>query len=128
MPDTATIKTNRDKLCAALRSGNYKQGKGTLRTTDNSYCCLGVAADILIKDGAPYEWDKKYLGGDYCIHLDERGFKKISAYLSLEDEQTPFSEAFGFKPEEEKSLAMQNDNVGTTFEDIAKAIEALPLP
>ena len=29
----------------ALRSGNYKQGRGQLRYDEN-YCCLGVACDI----------------------------------------------------------------------------------
>lgn len=30
----------------ALRSGNYEQGQGFLRTTDNKYCCLGVLCDV----------------------------------------------------------------------------------
>lgn len=31
----------------ALRSGNYKQGRYLLHNTvDNTYCCLGVLADI----------------------------------------------------------------------------------
>ena len=30
----------------ALRSGDYKQGKGALRTADGDYCCLGVACEI----------------------------------------------------------------------------------
>lgn len=32
---------------AALRSGRYKQGKKRLRTSDNTYCCLGVANEEL---------------------------------------------------------------------------------
>ena len=34
------------KWLAALRSGQYKQGKQTLRSDDNKFCCLGVALDI----------------------------------------------------------------------------------
>lgn len=30
----------------ALRSGKYKQGRGVLRTSNNSFCCLGVLADV----------------------------------------------------------------------------------
>lgn len=30
----------------ALRSGEYEQGKCVLRTTDNKYCCLGVACEV----------------------------------------------------------------------------------
>lgn len=40
-----------DKWVAALRSGDYKQGEGTLRftndgTKETSFCCLGVLCDI----------------------------------------------------------------------------------
>lgn len=31
---------------AALRSGQYKQGKHVLRSIDNKFCCLGVLADV----------------------------------------------------------------------------------
>lgn len=31
---------------AALRSGKYEQGKYTLRTPDNKFCCLGVYCDM----------------------------------------------------------------------------------
>lgn len=32
---------------AALRSGEYKQGSGMLRSTNDEYCCLGVCIDAL---------------------------------------------------------------------------------
>lgn len=35
------------KWLAALRSGEYKQGKQTLRTSDNKFCCLGVLQHCL---------------------------------------------------------------------------------
>lgn len=31
---------------AALRSGQYAQGKGQLRRFDDTYCCLGVLANV----------------------------------------------------------------------------------
>ena len=31
---------------AALRSGEYKQGTGTLRTVGNEFCCLGVLCNL----------------------------------------------------------------------------------
>lgn len=34
-----------DNWIAALRSGNYPQATGCLRS-DNGYCCLGVLADL----------------------------------------------------------------------------------
>jgi hypothetical protein len=30
----------------ALRSGEYKQGKGQLRSVENNFCCLGVLCNI----------------------------------------------------------------------------------
>ena len=40
------IKEWKDKWVAALRSGNYEQGKYCLRSKQNTYCCLGVLCDI----------------------------------------------------------------------------------
>lgn len=40
-------KEDKDQWCAALRSGDYKQGKGFLyRPENHSFCCLGVLADL----------------------------------------------------------------------------------
>jgi hypothetical protein len=38
------------KWVAALRSGKYPQGIGRLCSSDGSYCCLGVLADIVDPD------------------------------------------------------------------------------
>ncbi len=46
-------KRHRRMLVEALRSGEYKQTKGTLRR-GNSFCCLGVACDI----SGLGEWEK----------------------------------------------------------------------
>lgn len=49
---------------AALRSGEYKQGYGKLRTnysTEKEYCCLGVLCDLYIKTSdEAYWWDGSY--------------------------------------------------------------------
>lgn len=42
----------------ALRSGKYKQGRGMLRTPENSFCCLGVLCDVV----DPNKWKEIYLG------------------------------------------------------------------
>lgn len=36
---------------AALRSGEYEQGKGRLVTEDGKFCCLGVLCDLAVGDG-----------------------------------------------------------------------------
>ena len=39
------------KWVAALRSGEYKQGRGRLRSEDDEYCCLGVLCEIAAQVG-----------------------------------------------------------------------------
>jgi hypothetical protein len=36
----------RKRWIAALRSGQYKQGRERLRRADNTFCCLGVLSDV----------------------------------------------------------------------------------
>lgn len=35
----------------ALRSGEYKQGIGVLRSMDDHFCCLGVLCDVVNPEG-----------------------------------------------------------------------------
>lgn len=44
----------KEKWVAALRSGQYKQGKKCLRTYKNTFCCLGVLVDIAY----PKRWER----------------------------------------------------------------------
>ncbi len=46
METTKLPKEFKEKWLKALRSGEYKQGKRTLRK-DDLFCCLGVACDIM---------------------------------------------------------------------------------
>jgi hypothetical protein len=39
----------RAQWCAALRSGEYKQGNGYLRQNNGGFCCLGVLCDLAVK-------------------------------------------------------------------------------
>lgn len=51
IPDRAEMKADiRTRWISALRSGEYQQGTGALRT-DGGFCCLGVLCDIAAKDG-----------------------------------------------------------------------------
>jgi hypothetical protein len=43
------LNANARKWIAALESGEYEQGMNFLMTTDNKYCCLGVACMIYNK-------------------------------------------------------------------------------
>lgn len=46
-----------EKWCTALRSGEYKQGLGSLCCEDK-YCCLGVLCELAVKEGAIEEYEK----------------------------------------------------------------------
>lgn len=59
---TPEVKAERMKLwTAALRSGEYPQAKGYLKT-DEGFCCLGVACEVAIKNGLDIETNDDNLG------------------------------------------------------------------
>ena len=39
------------KWLEALRSGEYEQAQGALKTADGEFCCLGVLTDLCLKEG-----------------------------------------------------------------------------
>jgi hypothetical protein len=43
------LKKVKDKWVAALRSGDYKQGRNKMRSFEDEFCCLGVLCDIVDK-------------------------------------------------------------------------------
>ena len=43
---TNELNPNAQAWVEALRSGDYKQGHGLLRSDDDKFCCLGVACDL----------------------------------------------------------------------------------
>jgi hypothetical protein len=104
------------KWVKALRSGEYKQGKGQLCETHpqegNQHCCLGVLADLAVKAGVLSEFR-------YSFYLDETTQK----WCGLADSAGSFKS----ESEEEKvtSLSWLNDR-GKTFEQIADIIESEP--
>ena len=65
-----------DRWIAALRSGDYKQGENALRMPDSDdknascFCCLGVACDLIEKDG----------GGSWIAEPQYQGSMIISGY------------------------------------------------
>lgn len=115
------------KWLAALRSGEYRQGTGVLRTGDNRFCCLGVACDLLVKQGVLPDWLWE-AGGN-----EEGGSWSVQrAAKSLPDQAMQamgVETAFGLLPgrtiDQELNgyaLSVLND-YGATFEQIADIIE-----
>src|SRR5688572_1809194 len=51
----------------ALRSGDYVQGRGNLHlSSEDSYCCLGVACDVALKNEviAVAPWDESLIAAE----------------------------------------------------------------
>lgn len=102
---------------AALRSGDYKQGKKRLRNSRGAFCCLGVLCNLHAKAHpqiAAFEKKKlEYMGceelppNDVCIWA---GF--------AEGDANPFVTINGVGV----GVAEHNDN-GRSFAEIADAIE-----
>lgn len=131
IPENATeeernriIKANRETWVYALKSGEFKQITGVLRS-DEGYCCLGVAEDLC------------HYRGDW--HYDEEKEAYAVPYTSEYDTLTrETAEMLGFKDfdptlTEDRTATMLNDNVGLSFDEIADIIisyskrEGIPL-
>ncbi len=100
----------------ALKSGKYKQGKGSLRG-ERDFCCLGVLCDIYIKENK-----KRWTGFRSLVHLP----KQVVEWAGLSEKETlhdddALADEFNVKIGR-KNLADMNDG-GATFETIAKLIE-----
>lgn len=69
---------NAKKWIAALRSGEYQQGKGKLKFINNDgvafYCCLGVACELAAKEGVVLEHPSRDIKKDYKV----KGFSGLS--------------------------------------------------
>lgn len=102
MEDVRLPKQFKTKWLKALRSGEFKQGDGSLRNNLNQYCCLGVGAKIC---GATSITGKGYIEKDREI----RGISKIPS-LIIGDGEIP------------SKLAYMNDN-GKSFKQIADWID-----
>ena len=60
----------KNRWVSALRSGEYKQGKGALCSINNEYCCLGVLSDLYAKE-YELEWiTKEYKNRKYISSIN----------------------------------------------------------
>lgn len=102
----------RQKWLTALRSGEYKQATGELRSGDN-FCCLGVLCDLHGKEHGK-SWETESYYGEVCV-LPE----VVMTWAGLPD--TAGAEVV--IDDEKRDLTEHNDE-GATFEMIADAIES----
>jgi hypothetical protein len=117
-----------DAWIAALRSGEYKQGKGNLRDMDNKFCCLGVLCDI-VKDEIGLEWrvvdTSIYSIGHELnvlpIAVQDRLDMKTAGGRFSHSLNNPHVMVHGMYPAVD--LWQLNDAAGYSFEQIADVIE-----
>ena len=108
----------------ALRSKEYPQGKGNLKTQDG-YCCLGVLCDLYLKEQSE-EWKPS----DF-IEEDEVLTYKIDGWGHLPPESVvEWAELPGCNPgimiegaDYVTDLTKLNDSLDKSFEEIADYIE-----
>lgn len=97
-------KEQKDKWVAALRSGEYKQGKGYLHeNSSNTYCCLGVLCETL-------EFERIEGCGQISYYIDSNG-EYFNANL------------YDTYNIEENYLIDLNDEAHASFTEIADWIE-----
>lgn len=92
---------HKDEWVAALRSGNYSQGRGWLHGADGTFCCLGVWEDVS--------------GAQWIIGCGRK-------YYSVERNMSCIWADYDLRPRLQNILAACNDE-GATFEQIANFIE-----
>ncbi len=68
----------KEAWCTALRSGEYKKGKSSLKSKENKWCCLGVACDIV---GIKVPFNKEFI-----ISSDLKGIRKVPKLLHGDDD------------------------------------------
>lgn len=110
-------KTIKQKLCKALRSGDYKQGKHELRSADNEYCCLGVLCDLYRKE-TNKRWVKNEFDDNYKMHGDAAFLpEEVMEWAGVEDDNLYLQ-----RGGEQIAASYLNDR-GVPFTEIADLIE-----
>ena len=119
MPNNENIKL----WVAALRSGDYKQGKGRLQEVnprgERTYCCLGVASDLFIKEKGKLSWVQDEGNTEvYCEGPESYDGallpRVVREWLGVKASDPKFGE---------HSAVYYNDGGQYTFDQIADLIE-----
>lgn len=115
-----------DKWITALRSGEYEKGTGQLRSSDNTYCCLGVLCEVMevkcdlvddvYKYGGNFEKRQRDLPPSVSQSLGMQAFGSLSEGAWCSTGAFPDS---NYIP----SLVCLNDRFQGTFDEIADFID-----
>jgi hypothetical protein len=108
---------NMKKFITALRSGDFRQSRFSLLSTEPNLgscnCALGVAATLIMREGGPIAIDHVA----YQFVVLENGVKTIG------DTYGVIRRWLGVTSETESRIIDMNDNYGKTFEEIANELE-----
>jgi hypothetical protein len=118
---------------AALRSGEFEQGRGALFGPDDqgnpSYCCLGVLSKLAV-DAGIVEMDPTSRIGNGCHRFGRSGsdgFLGTYSYLPVDVQHWAGVDGDPEVTIDEKTMYLsQHNDMGATFTQIADAIEAQP--
>src|SRR5216110_1229848 len=106
---------------AELRSGRWEQGRGTLRSKGDTFCCLGVLCEMAVKAGvipAPQPCAIDDCGHTYGEQAASgHAPREVVKWAGMNSGWGSFGEGSS------DSLAIWNDN-GKTFEELADVIDA----
>lgn len=108
---------------ADLRSGKYPQGRGALRNSDGTFCCLGVLCEIAVDNGVLVRTELfKYRDADQRTiagTLDDSSLMLEWAGLELGNGAGEFTTPQG----KVERLTELNDRYDFTFSQIADVID-----
>lgn len=130
MSRRSDILANRAEWTRRLRSGEYKQGYGALKSDRDTsggvlYCCLGVACEVQYIPSEIYGVDYAFM---FDAELVNPGFPDSSPVALTGMPPAIFMfEQFGLVWKDVARLADMNDGQGKSFAEIADYIDTLPI-
>lgn len=117
----------KERWIEALRSGQYKQGTGLMRNSQNEFCALGVLCDVYVRDGLG-SWEKPtpdathpdswQMHAPYSVESEMFPPTAVARWAGFEDRMPFLHTDDGPEP-----VYVLNDN-GVSFELLADLIEA----
>lgn len=119
---------NAEKWVAALESGEYEQAKNVLhrKTEDgDSFCCLGVACDVAIKNGLTVDVEEGEDREGGFVRYNGIGHflpSEVASWLGVRTNAGYYRKPNSHSGDD---LASHNDK-GDSFADIAKIIRSEP--
>lgn len=103
----------------ALRSGEYQQVTGSLKTA-TGYCCLGVLADCYVQAIPDAQW-RRYPGMDWYIFEHPSQFESSSCLPN--DDDVFVNWAGHMTDDTQRYLTDMNDDLQCSFNEIANWVE-----